>query len=263
MDLDPKITARVEAFLKARDSKPRPKAQQRPGRRFEYLNVTDGTPELVIYDEIWFLGVSAQDVADQLAGHRGDLHVRINSPGGDVFDGYAIYNLLAEIDGEVTVTVDGLAASAASFIAMAGDKVRMQLASQMMIHEASGFCYGNAQDMTEMADTLNVISDTIAGLYAERTGSDAEGWRTAMRAETWYSPQEAVDAGLADEIVQRQRRRDDDPPEPAAYDLSAFQFAGRVAAPEPDAPPSNPAPQPPASAFDPEKFSNALKEAFK
>jgi ATP-dependent protease ClpP protease subunit len=206
------LDQRVWKLLRARDSRPRPTAFQ--PSNLSIVDYDGGPSELLLYMEIGYWGITAQDVADQLQGRRGDLHVRINSPGGDVFDGYAIYNMLAKYDGAVTVTVEGLAASAASFIAMAGDTVEMCLASQMMIHDASGVCMGDAAEMREWADVLDSISDTIATVYAERGGSDAGEWRAIMQAERWYSPQQAVDAGLADTIVSPNRVTTPPPVEP-------------------------------------------------
>jgi ATP-dependent protease ClpP protease subunit len=197
------LDQRVWKLLRARDSRPRPTAFQ--PSKLSIVDYDGGPSELLLYMEIGYWGITAQDVADQLQGRRGDLHVRINSPGGDVFDGYAIYNMLVAYDGAVTVTVEGLAASAASFIAMSGDTVEMCLASQMMIHDASGVCMGNAAEMREWADVLDSISETIATVYAERGDSDAGEWRAIMQAERWYSPQQAVDAGLADTIVTPNR----------------------------------------------------------
>jgi ATP-dependent protease ClpP protease subunit len=97
--------------------------------------------------------------------------------------------------------VDGVAASAASFIAMAGDSIKMAPQSMMMIHDAAGLVIGNADDMREMAALLEKTSDNIAAVYAQRAKGTQEDWRAAMKAETWYTDQEAVDAGLADEIL--------------------------------------------------------------
>lgn len=237
MDVDTRLLGRVWDLLRARDARPRPRVENRP--TVSVVDVDGGTAELRIYAEIGYWGVTAQDVADQLEGVHGDLHVRINSPGGDVFDGYAIFNMLGAHDGQITVTVEGLAASAASFIAMAGDEIRMCLASQMMIHDASGICIGNAQDMRDWAAVLDSVSTTIAGVYAERAGGDDSAWRGLMQAETWYTPQEAVDAGLADEVITPQRQRDPNADEPAAaarWDLSVFMYAGRAHAPAPARP---------------------------
>ncbi|MEU0514327.1 MULTISPECIES: head maturation protease, ClpP-related [Amycolatopsis] len=242
MDIDPRLIGRVQDIVRAREQR-RPRATAAPrDRGVRLVALDDSTPELWIYEEIdsWW-GVSAADVAAALKGHRGDLHVRINSPGGEVFEGFAIYNLLAQLDGTVTVTVEGLAASAASFIAMAGDKVRMCLASQMMIHDPWGFCVGAADDMRDMGSVLDSLAETLAGIYAERAGGEIAAWRDVMRGEQWYTPQEAIDAGLADEIVTPKRKGGDEPEEPdesqlaaTRWDLSVFQFrhAGRDAAPK-------------------------------
>lgn len=128
-----------------------------------------------------------------------DLH--INSPGGLVFDGVAIHAALKQHAATVDVHVDGLAASAASFVAMAGDNVDIGKHARMMIHDASGLTIGNAADHQEMADLLNSLSDTIAAIYAERAGDSVEEWRDKMRAETWFTAEQAVAAGLADTIA--------------------------------------------------------------
>jgi ATP-dependent protease ClpP protease subunit len=128
-----------------------------------------------------------------------DLH--INSPGGFVFDGIAIHAALRNHPATVRVTVDGLAASAASFVAMAGDRIAVEKPAKMMIHDAGGIVLGNSADMRTMADLLDELSDTIAGIYADRAGGPVAGWRDAMRAETWYSAEQAVAAGLADEVT--------------------------------------------------------------
>jgi ATP-dependent protease ClpP protease subunit len=203
--IDDALVARVQGFLAEREARPLPQNFTRP--ELKVTAQAEGQPgaELLIYDEIGFWGIWAVDVAAALSTLSGPLHVRISSPGGDVFDGVAIYNMLADYPDQVTVTVDSLAASAASFIAMAGDTIRMNRASQMMIHDASGGCRGNAADMKAMAGLLDVISGTIAGIYASRAGGEVEEWRERMLVDggfgTWYTAEEAVEAGLADELV--------------------------------------------------------------
>src|SRR4051812_19536930 len=116
--------------------------------------------EVFIYDEIGFWGTSAQDFIKQVAAIEEDLiHLHINSPGGEVFDGVAIYNALAAHHADVHVYIDALAASAASFIAQAGDKIFMTRNATMMIHDASAICWGNAAEMTKTADLLNKLSN--------------------------------------------------------------------------------------------------------
>ena len=212
-----------------------PKAQA--GRSwYEFRNEADGPTELFIYDVIdeWF-GVSAEMFARDLAAiDATEITVRINSPGGSVFDGIAILNALRGHKAKITTVVDGLAASAASFIAMAGDEVVMGRNSEMMIHDASGICIGNAQDMETMHANLERVSANIASIYAERTGGTADEWRAAMLAETWYSANEAVAAGLADRVDTAQK--DDKAKAKNAFDLSIFNYAGRDAAPTPSVP---------------------------
>jgi ATP-dependent protease ClpP protease subunit len=138
------------------------------------------------------------------------IDLRVNSPGGAVFDGIAIYTALLDHPATVDVTVDGVAASAASFVSMAGDTIAMQKPAKMMIHDASGIVLGNAADMQEMADLLNELSDTIAGIYADRAGGTVAKWRDAMKAETWYSAAAAVEAGLADHVANDTTRSQPD-----------------------------------------------------
>ena len=157
-----------------------------------------------IFDEIGFWGTTAADFCQEFSAlDATDITLHLNSPGGDVFDGIAIANAIRDHSATVTVTVDAVAASIASVIAMAGDRVIMNANSQMMIHDASGMCWGNAADMMETASILNRLSDSIASAYAGRAGGTTEMWREQMRAETWFDAQEAVDAGLADEVTQK------------------------------------------------------------
>jgi ATP-dependent protease ClpP protease subunit len=190
------------------------------------------TADLYIYDEIGYFGVTASDLLNELAAvTAGTINVRINSPGGDVFDGIAIYNALLSHPATVNTTVDSLAASAASFITMAGETITMSPHSQMMIHDAHGLAIGNAQDMRDLADLLDRQSDNIASIYADRAGGSIADWRTAMKAETWYSAAEAVDAGLADTVAPKAGQQ----PTGAdnTFDLSIFGYQGRQDAPEP------------------------------
>lgn len=160
---------------------------------------TAAGPELWLYEEIGFWGVTAADVAASLTPLAGErVTLRVNSPGGEVFDGIAIFNLLKNHPGGVDVVVDGLAASAASFIAMAGESITMQPHSRMMIHDALAFAYGNAAELTALAALLDDLSANIASIYAERSGGEADAFRELMRAETWLDPAAAVELGLAD-----------------------------------------------------------------
>lgn len=127
------------------------------------------------------------------------IDVHVNSPGGFVYDGVSMYEALVAHPATVNVHVD-LAASAASFLAQAGDSREIAKAGRMMIHDAQGIGIGSPADMREYADLLDAVSNDIAGIYAGRAGGKPAAWRSAMSATTWYSASEAVDAGLADRV---------------------------------------------------------------
>lgn len=168
---------------------------------FSISNLSDGNAEVNIYDEIGLWGITAKDFLDQLkaVGDR-RITLRINSPGGSVFDGTAIYNRLKDHAAGVEVKIDGLAASIASVIAMAGSKITMAENALLMIHNASGIVMGNAEDMRQLADTLDKIDGTIAGTYSRKTGAPVEDMAALMDAETWFTAAEAKAAGFIDEI---------------------------------------------------------------
>lgn len=246
-----------------------------------------GTATLMIYDDIGgFEGLLAADFAQALASVTADkILLRLNSPGGAVDQGIAIANLIRSHAAHVTVSVDGMAASIASVIAMAGDEVVMQPQSQLMIHEAFGLCLGDKHDMSKMAEVLTAQDVNIARVYANRAGGRYDTWLNRMAAETWYTAEEAVAAGLADRVAAYPRRQEEDqpaepdmepepepaeeegeseegPPEddeqarptrkPAAnWDLSIYRYAGREKAPAPDTA------TPTASAIPPTETENA------
>ena len=197
---------------------------------------TEGAPtraKVNIFDAIggWW-GVSAAEFVEQLdALDVDELEVHVNSPGGAVWDGIAIMNALKAHRAKVIMIVDGLAASAASIVAMAGDEVVMAEGSQMMIHQASGGVWGNADYIRDMAAILDKIDNNLAGIYARRTGTPRASWLDLMRAETWYNADEAVEAGLADRADSSLEGVDAE----AAFDLSIFNYAGRSKAPAPAA----------------------------
>jgi ATP-dependent Clp endopeptidase proteolytic subunit ClpP len=162
------------------------------------------TTEILLYDEIGYWGVTAKDFQAQLAGvSTPNICLHINSPGGDVFDGLAIYSALKAHPARVTTIVDGLAASAASFIALAGDKVCMAENAFMMIHNAWGVAMGNKAEMLDMASTLGKLDGQLASIYAAKTGKTQEDCAALMDGDvdgTWFTAQEAKDAGLIDMI---------------------------------------------------------------
>jgi ATP-dependent Clp protease protease subunit len=174
--------------------------------------------EIVIYDEIGAFGISAKAFLDELKalGPVPELTVRINSPGGSVFDGIAIYNALKRHDAAITVWIDGIAASIASMIAMAGDEVVMPENAMLMLHDPSALVIGTAADMRATAEALDRMKAGMVVAYRDKSGRDDPEIEALMAAETWLSAQEAVDLGLADRVEQPVRMA-------AHFDLSRFR----------------------------------------
>jgi ATP-dependent protease ClpP protease subunit len=198
---------------------------------YRIKNVAGGPTQLHIYDEIGFFGVSASDLIRDMADVTGDLEVHINSPGGEVWDGIAIYNtLLARKN--VTVHVDGIAASIASVIAMAGNPVLIARNAQIMIHEGFAMAVGNAQDMRDLAEQLDKASHNIASIYSDHTGKPIAYWREVMKAETWFDADESIEEGLADRMIDsgagRRMKSPDD-----KWDMSVYHASGRQTLPPP------------------------------
>lgn len=180
-----------------------------PGLAMNIL--ASGSAQLMIYGpiggSIWDMGITAVDVAHLLreAGER-PIDMFINSPGGDMFQGVAIHTLLARHPGTVTGSIDGLAASAASVVMLAADQLDMAKAGFVMIHDAMSPTYGNADTHRASADLLDKVSVSMAELYADKAGEDADYWRALMTVNredgTWYTSQEALDVGLVDNVIQ-------------------------------------------------------------
>ena len=163
------------------------------------------TAEISIYDEIGFWGVSAASFAHDLkdcGNNIKQINLHIHSPGGDVFDGIAIYNLLKNHPANVTVYIDGLAASMASVIAMAGNEVIMPENAMMMIHKPWGIQGGDAEDMRKYADLLDKVENTLIPAYANKTGKTPEELAEMLSAETWLNGKECVEQGFADKLAE-------------------------------------------------------------
>ena len=220
-------------------------APRRDWFKIEARAAEDDEPQsadVYVYDEIgdrWYGGgVGARSMAQQLDELDVEtIYLHINSPGGAAWDGVTIMNSLRRHKARVEVIVDGLAASAASVIAMAGDKITMNRGAQMMIHDASGGAWGNATFMEDTAQILHKLSDSIADVYAARAGEDRAHWRALMLAESWYTAEEAVAAGLADEWVDApsaaaENRAPTARFDPAMFSASALAEAPRVETPE-------------------------------
>jgi len=209
----------------------RPLSRLEKGRTDWYRveNNAGRSPEIFIYDEIGYWGTAANAFVKDLAmlQDESELVINMNSPGGDVFDGIAIYQALLDYPGRVVIKITGLAASIASVIAMAGDRVVMGAKSSMMIHEGFTFASGDAATMRKTAAMLDRISDNIASVYADRAGGEPTVWRDRMREETWYSADEALAAGLCDEVEGRKAPMTDD------FDLGVYKYPGREEAPMP------------------------------
>ena len=165
------------------------------------METEDPEPVVYIYDGIGMFGVSAEEFVQDFDGINAEkITLRLNSPGGDVFDGIAIYNSVKGHPAEVKVKVDGLAASAASLIAMAGDTIHMSEASMMMLHEPWGFTIGNASEHRDTAALLDKIGEQALDIYSARSGIDKEDLRAIAAAETWFTGPEALEAGLATSV---------------------------------------------------------------
>ena len=155
-----------------------------------------------IYDWFEYPAVSPKDVIEVLSGLGGkSLTIKINSYGGDVWSGSVIYTALKDYSGQVTVKIDGLAASAASVIAMGGDKILMSPTAQMMIHNASTTVSGDCNDMEQGAKFLKNVNDTIANAYMVKTGMAKDELLKLMNDETWMSVQDAMELGFVDEMM--------------------------------------------------------------
>lgn len=165
--------------------------------------------DVFIYGDIgsWMDGLTANDFAREVVAlDVGNLNVRLNSGGGSVFEGQAIYNTLSQHKAKVTVTIDGVAASIASVIAMAGDEIRITEGSHIMVHKPWSMAMGDAESMRKEADVLDSLESGIIDIYAARTGKNTKQLTDWVSAETWFKGQAAVDAGFADSVIPAKRR---------------------------------------------------------
>lgn len=193
-----------------------------------------------IYDEIGmslFGGVDAGElVAEIEALDVDELEVRINSPGGYAFDGINIANAILRHKAKTSTHVDGLAASAASIVALAGDEVVMTKYGQMMLHNSHAVVMGGADELRDAAKVLDKLNDSVADFYADRAGGESKDWARVMSRETWYNAEEALEAGLATSIDESAKREDTESAAAKALASAShlnFKFQGRQAAPAP------------------------------
>lgn len=161
--------------------------------------------EVRIYEDIGTFGVSAKRFSDDIERLKvSKLHVRLNTYGGEAFDGIAIHNALRAHPADIIIHVDGIAASSGSIIAMSGDEIHMAENAFLMIHDARGGVFGEAEDMRKYAEVLDKLNDTIASTYQVRAGKSRKYWRDKMAEESWFTAKEAKEEGLADSITERE-----------------------------------------------------------
>ena len=152
--------------------------------------------------------ISANDFMNALEGHTGDLTIHLDSGGGSVTDGISIYNQMKQYDGQITVHIDSICASIATVIACGADKVLINSKGKYMIHRAWTAAMGNCQDFRSMADIMELMDADIAETYASKAGGTAEEWLNLMDKETWFSAEQAFEAGLVDEVVNLDKKKD-------------------------------------------------------
>lgn len=207
----------------------------KPRPWYRVANQAAGPTQIHIYNDIGLGGMSAEDLVDDLGKINGPVELRLNSGGGEIFEGIAIYNALCARD--VAVYIDGLAGSAASFIAMAASpgKLYMAKTATMMIHDGQAMAMGNASELTSMVNVLERESQKIAAIYADRTGKDVDYFRGKMKAETWYNADEALTEGLVDVVFDPRTGQDITAPQAAAARASAGALGTLTnAVPNPD-----------------------------
>jgi ATP-dependent protease ClpP protease subunit len=196
---------------------------------YQITNAADAPATVYIYSEIGEWGITADAFAREFNAIDSDnIDVRINSAGGSVFAGFAIHSILANSGKTITVYIDSLAASIASIIALAGDKIHIADKAYFMMHNPAGLVMGGSKDMQKTAKLLDQLTGTLADIYAQKSGKGREEIMQLMEDETWMDGQAAVDAGFADEVFKTAKIA-------ASYDLSAFanaplnQFSAPVA----------------------------------
>lgn len=220
-------------------------------RKFEVVAKADSSEvDIFLYDHIvsseeeaeWWGGVAPESFVKAVyaVDPSHTINLRVNSPGGSVFAARAMEQALRAHKGKVVVHIDGLAASAATFVSMAGDEIVMSKGAMFMIHKAwTGMC-GNAEDLRKEADLLDKIDGTLAETYADKTGKDIAAITEWMAAETWFTAQEALDAGFATSIAEAEAKA-------LAWDLSAYSNAPKAERQTQPEPAPAPEPEPTAS----------------
>lgn len=208
--------ARSLAFRNAADLDPGNNSAQ---GWYRITAAADERAQVYVYDTIGW-DTPAADFVKELASITAPvIDLRVNSPGGFVWDGLDIYSALKGHPSRVEAVVTGIAASAASVVVMAADHIAVEQAARMMIHRSSGLAIGNMHDMRETADVLEGIDQSAAEIYQARAGGPVDAWLEAMDKTTWYPGQKAVDANLADAVIGNKTKDAPAPPEDRASQL--------------------------------------------
>lgn len=186
-------------------------------RSWYRINAKDGKEaEVFIYDEIGFFGIRAEQFVKDLSAIQAEtINLRVNTPGGNVFEGLAIYNALLAHKAKVNTHIDGLAASIGSVIALVGDEVNIAENAFFMIHNPYALVVGEARDMRKMAETLDKMRDSLVKTYAGKTGKGEDEIKTLMDEETWFTAEEAKAAGFVDKVTGKKAEK-------ARFDLSVY-----------------------------------------
>lgn len=205
-----------------------------------FLKAMDGDDEATIYlydvivSDDFFGGVSALNFVKELNSIKAPvINLRINSPGGDVFGARAMETAIREHTSQIIAHIDGQAASAATYVALAADNVKISDGGFFMIHKAWSIALGNADDMLQMAALLEKVDETLINTYAKRTGKSADEIAALMTDETWFNAQEALDSGFVDEIVSVDAQAQNN------WNLSAYAHAPRLPEPVKEEPDNN------------------------
>jgi ATP-dependent protease ClpP protease subunit len=175
------------------------------------VNAKDDAADVYIYGDIggWWDGIQPQQIAKEIAElDVGTLNVHVNSPGGVVFDGLAIYNAFAAHPAKVVMHIEGIAASIASVIVCAGDEIRIGEAANVMIHKPWSFMIGDAEEMRKEADILDNLEQGIVDIYKARTENSDDDLKAWMKAETWMRGQDAIDKGFADALTPSKAKKE-------------------------------------------------------
>lgn len=206
------------------------------GERSLRLELDGDIAHLYVYDVIdaWW-GASAQKLVTALAEAGGrDVHLHINSPGGDVFEARAMASALVAYTGQVVSCIDGLAASAATTLALAGNEVRITEGGLFMVHNSWTLAWGNKTELRDTADLLDKVDQSIAGDYVSKTGKALQDIVTWMDDETWFSASEALAAGFVDSVVPNSKRADGTQASERRWDLSAYRHPPKLPEPKRD-----------------------------